>query len=150
MGLRLCQTLAWSRRQDRWYVSYIARVMGVPCRSEERATAQNGVYERAERAHVTHPFCRAPSSVYLFRWFKEPPFAFKSTTLHTQDSKAISYSHSGSMMTGASPTVISSRDGLLTRHELALDALPSSSIEKYCLLSPPCCRMQSLSFPSTY
>ena len=90
MGLRLCQTLAWSRRQDRWDVSYIAQVMGVPCRSEERATAQNGVYERAERAHVTHPFCRAPSSVYLFRWFKESPFAFKSTTLHTQDSKAIS------------------------------------------------------------
>ena len=34
--------------------------------------------------------------------------------------------------------------------ELALDALPSSSIEEHFVLPPHCYRIQSLSFSSTY
>ena len=81
------------------------------------------------------------------------PFSFQMAHPPCPRFSSISCFYSGSMMRRASPTAISSREGPPAHRghrELALDALPSSSIEKHCVLPPICCWMLPLSFPSTY
>ena len=61
-------------------------------------------------------------------------------------SRPRSYFYSGPMMRRTKPTAISSREGPPTRRELAPDALPSSSVEKHCVLSPNRYRMSPYHF----
>ena len=114
----------------------------------ERRRRTMSLSERRGR-HVIHSFLRAPHIRIAFQVVQRTPIRFQFTHPPRPRSNSRSVLYSGSMMRRARPTAISSPVGPPTRRELALDALPSSSIEKHCVLPPTCCKTFPLSFPST-